>query len=376
MGSIYYDSEHMLNDVPINQDEEVGKYVDRIRVAGDIPDGDIHWFDTINWYADGWPENPNVTACHALEYLIERIRYMTYNDNDDSEQTLFNRIYVTPDEIALEFITEYTEHEVVVWNAYSDRTATLTDISVVNQTGTGIEEVTLPKIIPKLYNEILTIIVYEDGPPTQDTDYLITVDGTVYTVDVTGIRVVGFVEEPDFAKNIQMVYSFLTSIARHPRYLKEQRRPLQRYPFRDISLTINTSNLTFQKQYNLMHYGKDKVFAVPIYTERMQSLLITAGSYSLTISTDITYFYNLLNNVEYVIIVDHTTGVSEVKEISSLVGNLLLFTSAISNTYNANGTVLYPCVFSYIKSARVVPETKGEGIIRVSFGEFKRTSGV
>lgn len=305
---------------------------------------------------------------------VPSVQLASTDAEDDAMETLWNRVYVSPQEVAAEFITEFSQHDIVVWNAYFYQNVDLTDVQVINQDGTGLTYPNLPKTIPRTWNEVLDLDIYEDGPPTQDTDWKITVAGTEFNLDVTGIRVIAYTANVDFNTPPQLVYSFLTSIARHPRYLKEQRRPIQRLPFRNIDLTAHSEGLELQKLSNLLHYGKNKVFAVPIYTEGMQ--IASFGSSSLTVSTDPTYLYNLQNNCEYCMILNHSTGLGEVKSLTSLVGSVLSFGSSISGSYTIYNSSVYPCVFSYVKSAKITPETKGQGVIVVSFGEFKRTSGI
>ena len=310
------------------------------------------------------------------EYLIDRGRKASLFNLGDADETLFGRVYVSPLAIDAEFITEYVEYDVVVWNAYFTKSVDITSILVQNQAGTNMVYPTLPKTIPLSYNEVLTLIVYDEGPPTQDTDWLITVDGVEFNIDVTGIRVIAFVHEPDFSKSVTMVYNFLTSLAQNLRYLKEQRRPLQRLPFRDINFICHAKDLVLQKLVNTIHYGKDKVFAVPIFTEHMRPSAISAGSNSITIADDITYYYNLQNNCDYLIILDETDLSAEVKEISEIDGQDITFTSNVTGSYTAGSCSIYPCVFSYGKGFKVAPETKNNAQVTVSFGEFKRTAGV
>jgi hypothetical protein len=361
----YFDQTHLELPIHGRYEENITEdYVHDGTLGGVYP---YYLSDEPNWFFGAERKSYTVTS---------RGRTSSFFAKSDADETLLNRVYVDPLEVAVEFITEYTEHDITIWNAYSDQTIQLTDVQVLNQSGTDMDYPSLPKTILQTYDEVLTLIILEEGPPTQDTDWVLTIEGTEYTIEVTGIRVVSFVHEPNFRSNVNIVYNWITSIARHPSYLKEQRRPLQRWPLRDINFTVHAQDYVLQQLYNDLHYGKDKVFAVPIFTEMMQPSSITSGLSSVTISTDITHFYNLQNNCEYVMIINTETLDSEVKELSGIAGQVLSFNSNITGSYSISNCFIYPCVFSYTKSTKINPETHSTIRVSINFGEFKRTSGV
>ena len=61
---------------------------------------------------------------------------------------IFDRIWFTPEEIDAEFITEDTEHEIRIWNAFLSTDKILTNIASSSPTGTDLDSPSTPYTIP------------------------------------------------------------------------------------------------------------------------------------------------------------------------------------------------------------------------------------
>lgn len=290
----------------------------------------------------------------------------------ESDETLFNRVYVDPLIVNPGFIVETREYSIVVWNAYHDRTIEFTSVSVTNETGTGLDYPTLPKNIAVGYDEVLTLTLYLVGPPIQDTTYQIVAGGFTFNLDVDGIRAIGVVPEPDWSSRLEIRYQFVTVLSANYRYFKEQRRPLTILPWRNVLASYHLVGVQNERFLNTVKYGKDKVFFVPIYTEQIICSTISVGIDSITPTNDFSKFYNLQNNCTHLVFIDHDNWLSEIKEISDVGAADITFSTNIAGTFDPNNTVIYPGVFSTLQSVNMKPESNDINIFTLQFEEFKK----
>lgn len=311
---------------------------------------------------------------HAVGTIALSVLYRDAAGHTRSaDETLFGRVYVDPLEANPGFITENRDYAIVVWNADLENISTITSVSVLNQDGTTLTYSALPKDIPRGYDEVMTLTVLGEGPPTQDTQYTIVVGSYSYEVDVQGIRAVPLEADPDWAAGISIDYAWLTAMGFNPRYYKEQRRPMTILPWRNISATFALSGNSAMKFSNSLRYGKDKVFVVPIFTEQILCSNIATGTDSITPSNAYDEYYNLNNNCTHVLFLDLASLTSEIKEISSVGASTITFASNITGTFDAASTVIYPAVFSTIRNISSKGETSNLEVIRLSFEEFKKS---
>ena len=147
------------------------------------------------------------------------------------------------------------------------------------------------------------------------TTWLLTIDGIEFEIEITGVRVIPWFLDLNWDKLPVITYDFETVIFT-TNYLKEQRRSLSDESWIELSAKFDTSSGNNRKIFNLLSYGQDKVFGIPIYTEKMTVDSISTSS--LDVNEDMTYLWNLQNNALYVIIVDHENALAEIKEIDSI----------------------------------------------------------
>jgi hypothetical protein len=291
---------------------------------------------------------------------------------DFGGEFMFNRVWVEPLSFALNFITDDATYDLKIWNAYRDQDISVTNVTVQNQTGTLLDYPSLPDTIVNFGDTIYTLYIYQDGPPLQDTTYTLTIAGNDYVVEITGIRVIPWDLDANWDVDLNIVYEFTSTIYSNEK-LYEQRRALSKESWINIKGTYDTSGLKSRRHHNLLMYGHDKVFGVPIYSEKLTpTILVQAGS-TITVEEDFTYYYNLNQKSDYIIIVDHVNEMAEIKEISSLVvgSKQINVSQPISNDFDTTTTFVYPCAFCIVKSFRGNMQTDRFDAMMVDFREYK-----
>lgn len=285
---------------------------------------------------------------------------------------MFERVWVQPLLIALAFIVEDAQREIKIWNSYRTKAIQLTNVVVTGQEGTLLEYPTpLPDTIALFGGTSYTLTVYKAGPPLQDTTYRLTIDGTNFDIDITGIRVLPWTLDLNWDDNPEVNYEFTSTIFTTEK-LKEQRRALCDESWQSFIGSYDASGDRARIIVNTIAYGKDKVFGVPIFTEKMHPTLADQDGFTIVVEEDFTYFWHMQNTGEYIILVDHTTGEAEIKEVASLTGsNQINLNQAISNAFNLATTYCYPCLFCIIKSFRGSQLTDDFDEVKIDFREFK-----
>jgi len=283
---------------------------------------------------------------------------------------LFGRVWVRPVLIEVGFITEELVYEIKIWNAWLSRSIDFTNVSVIAQDGTSLDYPALPYTMPQSGSLVLDLTVEKDGPTSQSTLYGLTLDGDVYNVQITGLRVIALEPDIEWDKSPKIDYAFQTVMFQDPARYQEQRRPLIEYPDRKQSVSYLLLDNTAHRIFNMFSYGHDKVFGVPIYNEKMVPSDITAGLDIIQLVTSTDYMYNLKNNCQFIIIVDHDNNQAEIKEIKSISANEIEVETVVAETFNLQTTFVYPALLSLIQASRFAEETDNIQIVTVDFKEF------
>lgn len=285
------------------------------------------------------------------------------------EDMLFNRIWVEPLLISAGFITEETIHEIEIWNAYLDRDVLWTSVVVIRQPGTDFDYPTLPFEITKTADIVRDITVFKDGPPLQDTYYQMTIDGVLFVIYISGIRIVPLEPEPNWESGIKNEYEFQT-VMFNTEYFREQRRALQDKSNRKIGFTFNLDELENHRFFNRISYGHDKIFGVPIFSEKMYPTLATQGTSVITTSNSNEFLWNMQNRTQFVILANHTDRVLEIKEILNFTDYQINLKSVIVESFDLTKTVVYPCLFGTVSAVKYNEKTTHVQTADVEFKEF------
>ena len=286
------------------------------------------------------------------------------------EDTLFWRIWFEPAEYDAGFITEDSQFDIKIWNAYLDTLSTITDISVLAQEGTSIDNDPVPIKIQKFGDNTSEVTISRIGPPLQSTVYTFTVDSVEYTCTITGMRIIDWVLEPDWARKVRIEFAFETVVAEN-RFFKEQRRYLREDCSRTIKVSSWAEGLDAQKVKQSLSYGHDKVFGVPIYSEHCYPTGTITGQTVLNFTNDLTKLWNLNNLCDYIIIADHKAMTGEIKEVSSVGGSSITLVRSVVQTFEAASVIVYPVIMTTLESLSLQDETQDVTVFDLSFEEYR-----
>jgi hypothetical protein len=297
--------------------------------------------------------------------------------HDYGDENLFHRIWFDPVEIDVGFIVEGVEYTISIWNAYYDQDVTVTSVVESGDSeGTSITHASTPFDIEPTDDTTATVTVYRSGPPTQNTTYTFTIDGEDYETVVTGIRVNAFPAEPDWDRRVRAEIIFETVVERIPRYFDEQRRPLREDPYRRISFQATAQALFNEKLKHLLTYGHDKVFGVPIYSEHCYPSASFNGSSTINLSNTTDKLWHLNNLCEYVVIIDHSTWLTEIKEIDTVNSTSIDLLRPVEETFVYSRVIVYPMIVATLDtSVRSAPHTDDLETYSLGFTEYEIGTG-
>ena len=290
------------------------------------------------------------------------------NFGDDN---LFERVWFTPLLIEAGLISEQTEHTISVWNAFQDEIKIITNIDEDDPEGTTVSPKAVPYYLPRTWFKDFTVTVLKDGPATQYTIYGFTIGGSVYNCVISGKRLVAMVIEPNWAEGVTLEFAFSTSMTKN-RFFKEQRRPLLEDSNRTLTYSGYIEGLEGQKAKADLIYGHDKVFAIPCVTEPLIPSGVITGETTLTFSTDFTYYWNLRNRCELLLILDYANRITEVKGISAInTPSEIVLERAVVETFAPATTAAYPVILSVMTDGSFEDEAFGKATVGLEFMEVK-----
>jgi hypothetical protein len=207
----------------------------------------------------------------------------------------YDRITITPEFINAGNIALDQEYIITIFNAYGE-SKSLNSIDATDTTGITITNIndsaiTFPVVILSLNTVQFKITISIDGPIVIDASYLFNFTGTVddKILPITGIRVTlfnymyrpGMVETLEWSTNILKSYNGT-----------EQRIKLRQAPRQYIKGTVFATPSEFMKIDNLLYNWRDRLWAVPIFSEQEYSTAeITAGSFSVSVNTTNSDYY-------------------------------------------------------------------------------------
>jgi hypothetical protein len=282
---------------------------------------------------------------------------------------LMNRIWVTPLRIAGGFITEEQIYEITIWNAYLERSVDWTAIAVIREPGTQFDFPAFPFSFAPTASINRDLTIDRFGPPLQDTYWQLTIDGLVFEIYVDGIRVVPLEEEPNWESEIKMAYNFQTVMYNTER-LHEQRRALQEISSRKTNFTFVLEQLRNHRFFNRIAYGHDKIFGVPIFSEKLFPTAVTQGTTLITHSNSNEFMWNFQNRMQFVMIANHEDRILEIKEVLSFTDYQITLKATITESFDINKTVVYPCLFCVVGGAKYNEKSSHVQTADLEFKEF------
>jgi hypothetical protein len=274
------------------------------------------------------------TVCPAHDFLYDQV---------------LNRIWFSPDTIDAGFITDDTPYDVWIWNAFREKTLTVSTVTPADHDGVAFP-VKLPAQIPAMQERKWALTVTEKGPAVMDMVFSLVIDGEKNPIHITAMRVILMALEPDWSDGISFKLSFDTIIATG-KTLKEQRRPLVPVPARELSVSYVVEGIEDQILLNRISWCHDKMVGVPIYHEPVYVADVTEGDTVLTAVMDIAGFVNLNRLSRYVILINRTTGLYGLYAVEDIEGQSITLTKPVTLSYPSKVTVVYPVMFALVGAA-------------------------
>lgn len=283
---------------------------------------------------------------------------------------IFERIWLFPKDIAAKLITATDNYTITIWNAYLKEKQVFSAVSSLTPDGTSISTDTLPHTLQPMGEAEATITIFKVGPSIQQTSYYFTIGGVLYEVHITGLRVIALAKLFNWVNETSIIYKYETSVFQSER-LKEQRRSVRDIPLRTLNGEYLVQSTYGQQILNMVQYGHDKLFAVPIVDETLIPTVITTGGKSITLSNSTSDKWNFLNLCQYIGIYQPSLNQVEVHEVASYTANTITTVANIVNTYDVNDVSIMPIFFASIQNAEISNETNDLSKIAIQYQEKK-----
>lgn len=181
----------------------------------------------------------------------------------------YDRIHVVPSELALGNLAGEQTRQVSVWNAWRDRSQTLTETELVNGEGIWIEAPgEEPLLFAPLQERIWEIGIEASGPPVINAVLSFTFEdvGTI-AVTITGNRMLAWSIPPDWGRSLDESLAWLTEV-QEPVGGEELRIPLREAPRRTWEFSLVEGNRARRLLEALLFDWAARVWALPVWTDR------------------------------------------------------------------------------------------------------------
>lgn len=219
------------------------------------------------------------------EPQVGKVAYRGEHFIDD----FYYRIHINPAELALGDLLTDAAYAVEIWNAFF-RPATVQALDVVNadSINTQVDPTggAYPYEMAALQSMTYEIAVLVDGPANIDASYDFTIDGAVYSLAITGSRLVVFPFKPNWRDTVSEAYHWLTEI-QESFDKTEDRTVLREYPRRALAFNalLSGESLTYAQSH--LWGWQNRYFGVP-YWPRVAKLSAAAqiGDEVLAIAHD------------------------------------------------------------------------------------------
>lgn len=270
--------------------------------------------------------------------------------NPGVNDTFYNRILIEPAVLTMGNLLSNQTRPVRIWNGFI-ATKSLTDFQRTGADGINVQEpVTTPYTMKPLEELTYVLSVTTDGPAVISALFKWTVDGIDYTSEVTGRRVVIWPFGPSWDAPLTETLSALTNVLRSYSG-DEQRRGLRSKLRRTLSYQFKTARTDSARLENLLLGWQNRVYAVPVWTDKSALLEATAaGSNVLKVKTD-TYGFA----VGGLAIVYQDKVNMEVVEIAAVTPGVLGLLRPSERPW-AMGTAVFPVILGHLPTR--VPVTR------------------
>lgn len=250
----------------------------------------------------------------------------------------YYRIHIMPGVVDLGNLVSSQSRDVVLWNAY------LSPVTFSEFSYTGFDGITLTPptgLSPPTQLKALGLYTYQlavstSGPPTIDASMSWTIDGTVYTVPVSGRRVVAFAFPPNWDRGVQETIEFKSTVIQSHDG-SEQRASLRARGRRSFEYTTLLQKVEQQRVDSLLFGWQSRLFALPCWPEESRLVsAVAAGNSVLTLDTTYRSFV-----VGGLVAVYASPSDVEIREISEVTSENVTLAAPLAKDWPAD-TRVYP----------------------------------
>jgi hypothetical protein len=250
----------------------------------------------------------------------------------------YNRVQIHPATIALGNLVSSQTRTVTVWNAWLDRSSTVTDVlsdsdSAIVVSGQG----NPPLVMPPLQELTWQLSIGVAGAATLDTtvQWLFAGDPPL-GVRITGQRVTAWTYAPNWDSGVTERLEWLTLVERGTNG-NETSTPLRETPRRSWEFVPVVEGVNRQRMESMLYDASARTWAVPVWAEiNVLPAALALGALSIPVATAGLDFHK---GGLAILMTDARTV--ETVEIDSLTAGAINLVRATLNAWDA-GTKLYP----------------------------------
>lgn len=267
-------------------------------------------------------------------------------------ESIYNRIWIIPSSFDFRLISYTKSYDVLVWNAKQQALTLDSFGSQGDVTGCAFEET--PPISFAINQEVtLGLEVLREGNFQINGDVTLTFsEGSICYLSVLGLRLLfplgrSFLSDHNWADGIEVIYSFQSLITQSKKFY-EQRAQLFPQMRRRLMISVLQQRPLVK---NYLMYGANSVFAIPMFTE---PILLAIGELdgltSLTATNDISYYYNLKNLTDLLVICKDNQIL--VRGITGVSGQNILLDTALITTWRGEEVICYPVISCFVEALK------------------------
>jgi len=280
---------------------------------------------------------------------------------DDPSEVWFDNIIVEPILINFGFIVAATSQDFLLWSTYRrhEDFKTITQFQENNFDGLVTLGVVVPKTVTPQCALTFTVQALLDGSPVQASTIVITIGGEVFTVVITGKRIVAFPFLINWARGYDFEPSFETVINTNIQFV-EQRRPLLQLPLIRANADITLCGEEKEKGKNAIRDLSKKTLGLAYYQE---PIILTSSPSGSTLNVeDTSDFYYLRTIAEFLMLIDRDDIYNnQILEIDSQTDTTIDLVDPINIT--ATNFCLFPI---YIGTIKVRERQETDGVVNFS----------
>ncbi|HCF3663722.1 TPA: hypothetical protein NID01_000548 [Pseudomonas aeruginosa] len=259
--------------------------------------------------------------------------------------TFYNRLLVEPSLLELGNLLSNQTRTISVWNGFLEN-KTISAFQRVNDAGISVTEpVAVPYVLRPLEQLTYILNVSTDGPAVIDAQYVWTVDGTDYSAEVTGRRVVVFPFGPNWNTPVTEPLEWLTNVLRS--YAgNEQRRSLRVEARRELNYSLRLTRQQSARLENLLWGWQNRIYAMPIWTDKPHlTARAQRGDLELLLPTD-TYSFS----AGALAVLYQNAETMEVVEIDTVAAGRLALRRPLESDWGVD-TAVMPMVLGHLPTS-------------------------